>query len=145
MPEIQVIPVSANDFIARWKEVAPLLDKAMPIMLARYESIDILAMVITSPQATQGWFAMEDQNILAVMVTQVCQYPRKRVLSMFCLGGERMNEWFKKGYQLLLEHGKRTGCQQFEVLGRPGWQKQLDLEPRSTLLVKELTPDGGKM
>lgn len=114
-----------------------MLDAAMPVALRRYEAIDILDYCIRG--LSQGWFIMEGGDLLGVMVTKVDQYPRRRGLTVFCLAGSRMSDWFGKAEEVLTEHARQMGCDHFECQGRKGWERVLSLEPRATLLVKDLT------
>jgi hypothetical protein len=147
MNDIRVVPVKPGDFVGRWQEIEPLLERAMPVNLRRFWPIDILAMMIQN-QAVQGWFALEGEKLLAVMVIKIDQYPRRRCLNVFVLAGDRMSDWFTTGYRLLIEYGRNTGCDHFQVEGRRGWQKVMNLEPRGVVLVSEIEPannDGGAM
>jgi hypothetical protein len=126
--------------IERWPEVEPLLAKSMPVDLKRYLPIDILAALIREGQTTQAWFAREGDQLIAVLVTQIHQFPRRRGCSIFCLAGTRMAEWFGDAEAMLTEYAIRCGCDHFETQGRRGWERYLALEPRSIVLVKEIGP-----
>src|SRR4051794_8828762 len=106
--DITIDRVPPAALIARWHEVEPMLDKAMPVNLKRYWAIDILDFCIRG--FGQGWFVMQDKDLLAVMVTKIDQYPRRRGLSVFCLAGTRMSEWFEKADAVLTEYALHNGC-----------------------------------
>lgn len=135
--EFTILPVSPADFIANWSVVEPLLDAAMPVMMRRYLTIDLLAMTIQ--QQAQGWFIRDKNDIVAVILTRIDNYPRLRGLNIFAISGSRMNEWFEPADKILTQYARQMGCLFLEVQGRRGWERVLDLEPRSTFLVKDLT------
>ncbi|HEX3862099.1 MAG TPA: hypothetical protein VHY35_10450 [Stellaceae bacterium] len=139
--DIKIYPVAPADFITHWSTVEPLLNKALTVALQRYLAIDVLALMIQGQG--QGWFISEDNKILAIMVTKVEQFPRRRGLIVFALAGARMTEWFAQAEEILTAHARRFGCDHFECQGRKGWERVLELEPRATFLVKDLLNNVG--
>ena len=137
MSDIKICPVAPQDFIKWWLIVEPLLNAALPVMAGRYLAIDILALLISDP-SYQGWFVIEDDNLLAVIVTQVVVYPRCNTLNMFLVSGDDMTRWFDQCADLMSKYGKTKNCRYFECSGRPGWQRKLNLAPRSWHFVKEI-------
>jgi hypothetical protein len=148
MNDISIRQVGWLDLVAHWEKVESLLDAAMPVSLQRYQPIDVLAMCIQGAPLTQAWMIGEGNELLAVMVTQVIQYPRRRGLMIFSLSGARMDEWFEKADELITTYAKHMGCDHIQAEGRRGWERVLGLEPRATFLVKdlmnnEIAPNGG--
>lgn len=138
-------PVSPADLIHNWPVVEPMLAKAMPCDLQRFLPVDILAELIKAPQINQAWAVREDEQIIAVLVTAIHQFPRRRGLSVFALGGDehRMAEWFDIAEKALVEYGRRNGCDHFETQGRRGWQRVLGLEPTSVFYTRQISLQGG--
>lgn len=140
---INVAPVLPGELINRWPEVEPLLNAALPVNLKRFLAIDILALVIQGQ--AQAWFVTEGKSLLAVAITEIITYPRRRCFSVFALSGIRMAEWFAQAETMFTEAAVRMGADHFMCMGRKGWERQLDLEPHCIVLVKDipLTPKGG--
>ena len=84
----------------------------------------------------QLFIAMADE-IIASAITQITDYPQKRVLTIVLLGGGRMNEWLPLLNQLE-KWGIDEGCEQIELYGRPGWEKVLKWEKTYIALKKNL-------
>jgi hypothetical protein len=147
MNEITVLPVSPAELIANWPIVGELLERALPVTMNRFLAVDVLALTIAG--AAQGWLIREGETILAVMITRVEQYPRSRGLNVFALSGPRLNDYFEQAKDVIADYARRMGCQFLECQGRQGWSRVLDMEPRATFLVLDLTTDededGGAM
>ena len=73
----------------------------------------------------QLWLAMEDEEILAAMVSQIVSYPRKRILRIIAIGGGQMDRWlpFLPGLE---EWALENGATALEAWGRKGWLKVLE-------------------
>jgi len=144
---VQATPWQA--FAERWPEIEPLLASAMVCASRRYLPIDILAALVTGNG--QGWFIRDGEELRAVLVTKIDQYPRARCCTIFCLAGEGMSDWFDTAETVITDYAIRLGCTQFEAQGRRGWERVLDLDPRAVLYVKEIgalngaNKDGGAM
>ena len=87
----------------------------------------------------QLWLAVDKENILACMVTQIAPYPSKRVLRIIAIGGVEMERWIQ--FLPDVEHwALNMGCTSLEVWGRKGWLKILrDWECSYHILTKDLT------
>jgi hypothetical protein len=59
----------------------------------------------------------------AFVVTQICEYPQKRVLLIPYLAGE-LDEVMSLQPQVV-EHAKASGCSDMMVIARRGWEKVL--------------------
>ena len=87
----------------------------------------------------QLWLAVDKENILACMVTQIAPYTSKRVLRIIALGGIEMERWLE--FLPDIEHwAMNMGCTALEAWGRKGWLKILrDWECSYHILTKDLT------
>jgi hypothetical protein len=136
MTNITVLPASPVELIQHWTWIEPLIDSALPCASKRFLPIDVLAFCIQN--LAQGWFVREDDTIRAVIITKVEIYPRQRCLNIFVLAGQRMVDWYHDAETVLIDYAKRQGCTQLECQGRRGWEKVCEIEPRSTVFVKDL-------
>ena len=84
------------------------------------------------------WIAIDEKKIVASMVVQIIPYPRKRVLRIISIGGDRMKDWIT--YLPKVEDWALTiGCSHIECWGRKGWEKILkDWKSSYTVLTKDL-------
>jgi hypothetical protein len=54
-------------------------------------------------------------NLLAVIVTQIIQYPRLRGLNMFLVSGKDMDRWFDQAQDLMCKYGQAKGASFFDL------------------------------
>ena len=139
MREITIFAVTAGDIIHHWQIVEPLLESSMPCEIRRYWPIDILAQIIQGKQ--QAWLVREGREILAVIVTQIDQFPRRRGLTVFFLAGTRMVEWFDRAETIITEYASRMGCDHFQTSGRRGWERVIGIEPTTNFYTKDIIPE----
>lgn len=58
-----------------------------------------------------------------VGVTQVISYPQYRVLLIFIVAGEDVQEWLDAGHHQLDSFAQSQGCAHVDFIGRKGWAK----------------------
>jgi len=79
-----------------------------------------------------------DKEIIAVMVTQIIPYPKKKVLRVIAIAGEDMDRWFHF-LPAIEEWAMELGCTSLEAWGRKGWLKVLkDWKCSYHILTKDL-------
>lgn len=82
---------TGESVFAVWQEVAYLVDKAAAWGRGEYESGDVLVMV--SEKKMQLWlFRDENDKVVLVCVTQILEYPRRKICNIYALAGRRMSE-----------------------------------------------------
>jgi len=113
----------------------------MPVNLQRYQAVDVLANLLGG--FSQAWFCIEDDELLAILVTKIDNFARRRGFNLWCVGGEphRMQEWFVEADKVLTDHAIKMGCDHFEITGRKGWERVLGFSPRAVFYVKDLQPE----
>ena len=83
-----------------------------------------------------------EPEVVAVLVTEVIDYPRKRVLDLALMAGDRMELWIDS-LPVLEKWAVANGVDQVQVHGRKGWERVTGYPARAVLLVKELEADHG--
>ncbi len=107
-----------------WDEVRPLLEPAVQVTNGRYTTYDVY--VALNQHTMHLWIAADDaRTIQGVEVTQIIDYPSKRVLSSLFTGGLRVREWRDPLMQILIRWARDNGCEAIEGCGRAGWVKML--------------------
>ena len=82
---------TGEDVFPVWQEVAYLVDKAADWGRGEYVGEDVLVMV--SEKKMQLWlFRDEDGKVVLVCVTQILEFPRRKVCNIYALAGRRMAE-----------------------------------------------------
>lgn len=79
-----------------------------------------------------------NEPVLAMLATEIIEYPGARVCKVLFLAGEKMSEW-KHCLEDLEEWAAYEDCTQIEIQGREGWGRVYPEYHRSyTSFVKEL-------
>jgi len=67
------------------------------------------------------WLIEEPAGLVAVVVIENRQHPRKRVLTINFIAGRRLGEWWPLFVDLMDQLARRLGCTGIAAYGRPGW------------------------
>ena len=70
----------------------------------------------------QLWVAFDNDGLCAMEVTQIINFPRKKVLMLVFTAGRRAENWLHLIDELKI-FAKQHGCTSIEGYGRPGWEK----------------------
>ena len=128
-----IIQVPEKDLHIIWNEVEPLIKKALDDC---YTTDDILqGLVNNSFQLFISW----NNKVESAVVTEVAQYPRKKILRYFLAGGNNLNNWLEPIQETIEKFAKHNNCNSIEVAGRKGWARKLKgYEQKIYLFSKEL-------
>jgi hypothetical protein len=129
-----------------WAGIAPknltqkLWSKVGPYLVLGLDPLDSLPGVrrkIEKGEA-QLWMITEGEDIRAVLVTNISQYDKGRVLTLAHCAGTHMRAWIK--YQDVIEaYARESGCDYIRTVGRPGWERVLPgFEKTGVVLEKSL-------
>lgn len=128
-----IIKVPQEDLHIVWNEVEPLIKKALD---DTYTARDILdGLVKNSFQLFISW----EDKVESAVITEVIQYPQKKVCRYFLAGGSNMNNWLEPIQQEIEKFAKYNQCDAIEVAGRKGWLRKLKgYEQKIYLMSKKL-------
>tara|TARA_R100001163_G_C5014800_1_gene159510 strand:+ start:346 stop:735 length:390 start_codon:yes stop_codon:yes gene_type:complete len=128
-----IIKVPQEDLHIVWNEVEPLIKKALD---DTYTARDILDGLVKN--AFQLFISWEDK-VESAVITEVIQYPQKKVCRYFLAGGSKMNNWLEPIQQEIEKFAKYNQCDAIEVAGRKGWLRKLKgYEQKIYLMSKKL-------
>lgn len=106
-----------------WHVIEPMLDKALKHADGKYTARSVKDALIT--KSMQMWVAVTEKEIIkAFAITQIINYPDKKVLSIMFAGGVDMKNWLHF-IHILQNFGKFHDCLAIEIYGRAGWEKVL--------------------
>ena len=114
-----IIKVPQEDLHIVWNEVESLIKKALD---DTYTARDILDGLVKN--AFQLFISWEDK-VESAVITEVIQYPQKKVCRYFLAGGSNMNNWLEPIQQEIEKFAKNNQCDAIEVAGRKGWLRKL--------------------
>ena len=89
----------------------------------------------------QLWIVVEGNIVIASIVTEIATYPRKKVVRILMIGGDRLTEWGRDLHATLEKWAKRIGANSIEIIGRKGWErlmKEFGYKAAYTYLKKEV-------
>ena len=89
-----ILKVPEKDIHIIWNEVEPLIKKALD---DTYSTRDILdGLIKNSFQLFISW----EKKVECAVVTEVAQYPQKKICRYFLAGGNNMNNWLARNYNV---------------------------------------------
>ena len=135
-PSCKVALVNSEDIELVWDEVIPLVEKALSHAEGELIPSDIRKHLDTG--ALRLWVALEDKDIIASMVTEIIQYPRKKIVRVITVAGKDMSMWYE--FLPMLEgYAVRNGCSSLEAWTRKGMTRKLkDWKHSYDIITKDL-------
>jgi len=126
------IPSDDIDFV--WDDVLPFVEKA----LSRDDGKWTVRSIKESLEQEQTQlFVVIDDEIIAIIITQITPFPGKKVLTIKFASGRDIDRWVH-----LINHfeqwAREKNCQSVEVWGREGWERMLNYERVGVILRKSL-------
>lgn len=119
--------------IEEWIRVRSFLIPAIELLGGTHNETDVLAMVLAG--RAKLWSLPN-----SALVTEICQYPRLKEVSIVVAGGNK-DELIGMN-QTLEDHAREMGCQRVRQSGRWGWRKwegeQTGFRFLNTTIVKDI-------
>ena len=128
--EVRLPPL--DELANRWHEVAPLLERATS-RTGCYEPIDVLQLAMAGRFGV--WLCEIGGELVAAVVTEVAQYPRRRACEIVFCGGTRMREWVETVVETIDRHARDCGCSHVAILGRSGWVRAGGYTPTGDIVM----------
>jgi len=99
--------------------VGPMLDRATCLASGRVDSEDVLRMC--DEGTMQLWLAMRNErDVIAVLVTELVEFPGRKVCNLLFCAGEDMHTWAHKLAEIEA-WAAGEGCEIVTIQGRAGW------------------------
>lgn len=106
-----------------WELVRDLIDDSLKYSDGKYTSEDIRRMIFRKEM--QLWIVIDiEHTITAAIITQIVNFPCKRVLLFVLVSGSDFDEW-KHCLTTFINFAKYSNCHSIEGYGRPGWEKKI--------------------
>ena len=132
----KVILLSPEDIPYIWDKVEAHIESMMPHSEGELSADDFLNFL--SEGEMQLWAAVDGDELLASMVTQIVPYPQKRVLRIISIAGEGMEDWIEN-LPIIENWALSQNCTSLECWGRKGWLKVLkDWKCSYHIITKDL-------
>ncbi len=126
------LQVNPADLPATWPEYRPLILRLLKTGDGCFDERDILAMLLM-----ERWQLRISSNGLAIGITEVLEFPRKRVLLLRYAAGDK--DTLVAGQNYMNDLARALHCTEIEIYGRIGWERVLpDWTRTRTVLRKEV-------
>lgn len=116
---MNITRLKADEVKALWPALLPHIERALEGGFDEMLSDDVLE------QASEGLMQVWSVGTVAVCVTQVVEYPRKKVLVAAFCGGTEGPQWWTDLDLTLETFAADNGCQEVRWIGRDGWLRRL--------------------
>ncbi len=128
--------MSAHEVPFIWNEAGPLLEPAVARGDGNYDIYDVYKALVDGRM--QLWTASAGGTVIAVMVSHIVDYPRKRVCALPWIGGQARARWWHFMPQVEL-WARAKGCVALEGWPRKGFTRFLtDWRTVYTVMRKDL-------
>jgi hypothetical protein len=136
--EVSLVPTEYVDTC--WNKVEGFIAKAAKYTYGRYTTGNIYDIVKEGDY--QLWVAFDGETFKGAVVTNIMNYPQKKILCMQFCGGEELKLWKQPMLDLLKRFARDLGCEGIESTGRPGWAKIFENDGyKATWVTYELPID----
>lgn len=113
--------ILSTDLDSIWETVKPFIEQALEESPNDYTSQDIYEAVLLRDM--QLWVWKENEKIIAALVTELRDFPRKKICTLVLGAGAGLDIW--KDDDAIFRWAKERGCHSVEIFGRRGWGKAL--------------------
>lgn len=106
-----------------WPEIEPMLEEAIKYSDGKFTAKCVKDALTTKEM--QLWVAVnKKEKIQAFAVTQIVNYPAKRVMIIMFASGSCLEKWLHF-IHILKNYAEYQDCRSIEIYGRKGWEKKL--------------------
>lgn len=116
--------------MSEWDRCAPYVQAALDHAGNLFDVDDVLRLI--EDGKAQFWPGKQ-----CAVITEIKQYPKKRLLHVWLGGGDLDELTVMANY--VREYAKHVGCDAITIQGRPGWQKVFKLKMKSITLMEEVS------
>ena len=121
MYKVSLVPANAVTNV--WNKIEELVDKVIPYTYGRMIAADVSHNLIINHYHL--WIIEKEDTIKAIAITEFMKYPRKTVLLINFISGDKLSEWIEELDRVLVKFSKETGCDFLEACGRTGWERKV--------------------
>lgn len=137
----QVRYIALEHLPLAWPVAAPLLAPAVELSEGRY---DLTAVYEKLAQKFALLWLIDDgkDETVAAFISRIAVYPRRKLLSIDFMGGERMTDWVETTDRVLESFARDAGLDGVEMVGRAGWSRTLGAlgwRQNAVMLIRPVT------
>ena len=131
--------VQQKDCYKLWKKVKHLLAPAIAESNGRWQPEYVFSSLVGGYHTL--WIISNDDEIVAAFISQVSEYPERKILSIHYLGGQGIDDWYWEMSNRVVEYARSLGCDGIECNARFGfwkWFKHDDFIKKSCYYEKKI-------
>lgn len=132
----KLVQVPADQLSAAWPLVTEHLAQMQRASRGKLSLDDIAGFLVAGN--FNLWIVLDGSDHLATVITELIQYPQRRVCRVNCCVGEHRQKWI----HLLAEieaWGRANGCAAMEIIARKGWARVLhEYQPTHVFLERDI-------
>lgn len=134
MSTVEILPVSPQHVAKIWPLVDKYIEDALQFAQGCFLPVDIRDFCAAGKM--QLWIATRGDSVLAGVVSEITDYPRKRICAVPFIGGKDLRSWFRKMLFTIEAWSKEMGCVGLQGGARRGWGKLANMDEVGVVLFK---------
>lgn len=131
---VEILPVSPHHVAKVWPLVDKYVEDSLKFAQGCFLPVDIRD--FCSQGKMQLWIATRDDTVLAAVVSEITDYPRKRICAVPFIGGKDLRAWFRKMLITIETWSKEMGCVGMQGGARRGWGKLANMDEVGVVLFR---------
>jgi hypothetical protein len=132
---VEILPVAPEHVRRVWPLVDKYVADALVFTRGAFEASDVCALCERGNM--QLWIATRGNEVLAALVSEITDYPRKRIIGVPFIGGKELRSWFRKALYTIEAWSKEMGCVGMQGGARRGWGRLAKMEEVGCILWKD--------
>ena len=137
---VKIIAIPPQEVPGIFPHIIDLIIQGMEYSHGEFDIDDLYKQLLT--MQTVLWTVVTDKyEIEAFAITDVLEYPKKKVVRILLLAGKNMDSWKQEFSDAMVHWGAKIGASGIEVIGRKGWERSLEklgYKFMNTILLKEI-------
>jgi hypothetical protein len=119
---LTILRLSKDEAVYAWDVLAPVIQESLDYSQGELTTDD--ARTLAGKGFMQVWTAVEDDEVVGVMLTELVQYPRYKSVRVVTFSARLFADW--REYEPLLEqYARELGADRVEAFVRPGLTRML--------------------
>jgi hypothetical protein len=103
---------------SNWQEISKFFSL---IKQDKFTMDDVLMLALA--RRVQVWVVKKKGVDIAALLTEIVDYPQKRVVRIIFGAGKEADNWMHLIRDVVIPWGKSQGCRAIQIDGRPGWKR----------------------
>ncbi len=118
-----VVLISPEECKNIWHQLLPLFIKGEVSWVPFMDLSDIKKAIIK--EQFQLWVLIIKEEYKAVLLTEIAEYPRAKILRFIHVSGEGIFQGLSEKIQVCIDWGRRQGATAYQIYGSRAWLKLL--------------------